>query len=125
MEVTDFTAFCLWFALHIPSSTLCQCQDTKTAPSAIKLAPQSGQKPAWLVPGFSTIRGEAGTPPQGVSGLGDLAHGKGAAQGNVCTWELWQIQPRHRAPGSVPQEVDDPFLGNHLSDVTGKLTITC
>ena len=26
------------------------------------------------------------------------------------SWTLWQLQPRCKAPGSVPQEGDDPFL---------------
>ena len=56
--------------------------------------------------------------PMGGSGLADLAHGEGAAQGREWFWELWKLQPRHRTPGSVPQEGDDPFLGKHLSYVT-------
>ena len=67
---------------------------------------------------FSTIHSEAGAPPHRGSGLADLAHGEGAAQGRERSWELWQLQPRHRTPGSVPQEGDDPFLGKHLSYVT-------
>ena len=55
-EVTDLMVFCLWFSLHIPSSTLCQCQ----APS--KPSPQRRQKPAWQV---HKIHGEAGAPPHG------------------------------------------------------------
>ena len=64
------------------------------------------------------IHDEAGTPPHRVSGLDDLIHGKGAAHGRVCTCELWLLQTRCRAPGSVPLEGDDAFLGHHLSDVT-------
>ena len=38
------------------------------------------------------------------SDLDDLAHGEGAVQERVCSWELCQLLPRFRDPGSVPQQ---------------------
>ena len=109
MEVTDLTAFCLWFALNIPSYTLCQCQATKTRPSTSKPPSQPGQEPAQMVHGFSTIHGEAGAPPYRT-----LAWG---------TWPTGRAQPREgSALGALaaPAQTQGPgfwFTG------TGKVTI--
>ena len=120
MEVSDLTAFCLWFSLHIPSSTLCQCRDTR-----IPLQPanhphsQDRNQHRWCMdsPRFMVKLELLLT---GISGLGDLAHGEGAAQGRVCSWSSGSSCP-DAGPWLLfhwKGRDNDPFLAKHLSDVS-------
>ena len=105
------------FLLHIPFSTLHQSQDTKTLPSTRKPPPQPGQKPAWRVYEFRAKL--------------ELLH---TGSLTWVTWPTGRVQPREgralRALAAPPlvagprvlfhkkRRSEDPFLGNHLSDVT-------
>ena len=58
--------------------------------------------------------------PTGVSDLDDLAHGKGAAQGRVCSWSSGSSCPDAGTQVLFPWKGrgDDSFLGKHLSDMS-------
>ena len=58
--------------------------------------------------------------PMGVSDLGDLAHREGAAQERVCSWSSGSSCPDAgpRVLFHRKRRSKDPFLENHLSDVT-------
>ena len=92
-------------------------QGYQDPPSTRNLLPQPRKETsiegAW-------IHGEAGAPPHGVSGLGDLAHGEGAAQGRACSWSSGSSCPDAgpRLLFHKNRRSEDPFLGNNLSDVT-------
>ena len=54
------------------------------------------------------------------SGLGDLAHGEGAAQGRECSWSSGSSCPDAGPWVLVHRDGkgDNPFSGKHLSDVS-------
>ena len=123
-EVTDLTAFCLWFALHVPTSTLCQCQATRIPlqpgihPTARERKQHGGCTNSW----WSWSSSPRGFWPGWPGPRGGWSPGKG------MLLELWQLLPRCRAQTSVPQEQKKwgplfwkPFIRCDL----GKLTITC
>ena len=117
------------FLLHIPSSTFCQCQDTRIPLQAGNHSHIQRQKPAWMVHGVSAIQWWSwSSSSQGALALVTQPTGKEAAQGRVCSWEPWYLQPRCRAMGYVSQEgerwwslLKKPFIRCEL----GNLTIIC
>ena len=124
-EVSDLTAFCLWFPpthplLHPPPKPGYQDSpfNQKTTPTA---RTETSMEGVW-------IHGEAGAPPHGVSDLGDLAHGEGATQGRACSSSSGSSPTSCRAQSSVPQEEKKRgplFRKSFITCDLGKLTITC
>lgn len=84
MELTDLTAFCLWFALLIPSYTLCQCQAIRPTPSTRNLLHNQGKKAAWRI---QRIHREAELLPMGP--LLMPAHREGNSPGQGVLREFW------------------------------------
>ena len=95
MELTDLTAFCLWFALHIPSYTLCQCQAIRIPLQPGICSHNQGKKAVWRV---HRIHGEAGAPPH--RGFAHSASPRGRGQpGEWCTQEFWVATVQMQGPG--------------------------
>ena len=101
MEVTDITAFCLWFALHIPSYTLCQYQDTRILLQPGICSHNQGKKAAWRL---HRIHGEAGAPPHGGFAHSSSPQGRGQPGERCALRSSGQLWSRCRALGSVPLE---------------------
>ena len=101
MEVTDLTAFCLWFALHIPSYTLCQCQDTRIPLQPGICSRNQGKKAAWRV---HRIHGEVGALPHGGFAYSASPWGRGKPGARCALRSSGHLQARCRALGSVPPE---------------------
>ena len=93
-------------ALHIPSYTLCQCQDTRIPLQPGICSHNQGKKAAWRV---HRIHGEAGAPPHRGFAHSSSPRGRGQPGERCALRSSGKLWSRCRALGSVPLEKEQQW----------------